>query len=192
MAYAFSDVNFIPDEVDQIREQEIRKKSALKYMIILCGAVLLVGLSLLSYNLYTKSKIKSVIRKTEDSTAKIADLSDFGTSGYKLGVRLGVIKDILSSRLYYDNLVNEIDIQTPNNVLVTKIETSGSTDFSIYGISSQNYTPISVFQRNLQSSDTGYFVDVKLDSAKLNKDDGSVDFSLRLVLDNGKINVKRN
>lgn len=192
MAYAFSDVNFIPDEIDQVRDQEIRKKSALKYMIILLAVFLIIGLSLLAFNLYTKSKINAVVRETDEATAKIAELSDFGKSGYKLGIRLGVVKELLSSRAYYNNLINEIDAQTPQNVNVIKIGISGSTDLAISALSEQNYTPIALFQRNLLSSSAEYFSDVRLDSAKLNKDDGSVDFSLRVVLDKGMLNAKRN
>lgn len=191
MSYAFSDVNFIPDEIDQIRGQEVRKKSALKYMIILCVFFLLVGLLLLAFNIYTKSKINEIIKQTDIANSKVSELSDFGITGYKLGIRLGLVKELLSSRPYYNNLINEVDLQTPSNISISKIDVSGTGDFFLYGTSIQNYTPISTFQRNLQSSDTGYFIDIRLDSAKLNKDDGSVDFSFRLVLDKDKLNVKR-
>lgn len=192
MSYAFSDVNFIPDEIDQVRDQEARKKSAVKYMIVLFSFFLLVGLGLFAYNLYTKSRINKVIKETEEGSAKIASLSDFGASGYKLGKRLGSIKSLLEVRPYYANLINEINIQTPSDIRIDKIGSAGQTDITINGVSSKNYSPISTFQRNLQSSDSGYFIDVKLDSAKLNKDDGSVEFSFKLVLDKGKLNVKRN
>ena len=192
MSYAFSDVNFIPDKIGQERDQEVRKKSALKYMIVLFSLVLIAGLGLFAYNLYTKSKINEIIKKAEEGSGKIADLSDFAASGYKLGTRLGIIKGLLEIRPYYANLINEINSQTPSNIQIDKIGFSGQADVTIDGVSNQNYAPISVFQRNLQGSDTGYFIDVKLDSAKLNKDDGSVEFSLKLVLDNEKLNAKRN
>ncbi|PJA40941.1 hypothetical protein CO178_01330 [candidate division WWE3 bacterium CG_4_9_14_3_um_filter_34_6] len=186
MTEPFTDINFVPDDLSASRLRQSRKNQANKYSVVIAALILICGVSLFVYNLRQKANITKSRGKISELQTTIDQLKEFGESGYKLGTRLDAVKLILSSRRDFSVLLNEVNLQTPSNIVLNtwKVQEEGILQLS--GDSYPSYNPIAVFQKNLQDSDKALFYNVKLESAKLNKESGKVDFSINILLNSPK------
>jgi Tfp pilus assembly protein PilN len=187
MPNAFSDVNFIPDEVVSDRKHESQVKSLNRFAVVGMIIALLVGFGLLGYNIYTKNKIKSLESEVQNVQTQIQELNEFAESGYKLGLRLSAIKAILDNRPYYGKVIEELYKQVPEGVTIHSLQVGDKGSVIISGLAYPNYIPIATLQDNLKTSETNYFTDIRLRSAALDKSTGQVTFTIEMVIDLTKI-----
>lgn len=183
MPNAFSDVNFIPDEVVSNRKRVSQIKGLNKFAVTFMILSLVVGFGLLGYNLYIKNKITRLEAEIVVEENEIKELNEFAESGYKLGLRLDSIQQILSTRPYYAKVIEQIYEEVPRGVTIADIQVSETGAVILSGSASPNYIPISTLQENLESSDTGYFTEIRLRSASLDKTSGAITFTIDLLLD---------
>ncbi len=187
MPNAFSDVNFIPDEVVSDRKRNSQVKSLNKLAVGAMILALIVGGGLFGYNLYTKNKITTLKTDVTKKQSEIQELNEFAKDGYKLGLRLSSVKTILSERPYYGKIVEELYNQVPEGVGIKDIQVDDEGSVILTGIAVPNYIPIATFQDNLKASDSQYFTKIRLRSAALEKTTGSVSFTLEFVIDLTKV-----
>lgn len=182
MPNSFSDVNFIPDEVVSNRQHQSQIKSLNKLSIVALVLSLVIGLGLLGYNMYTNNKVLEVEDEIQLEEARIAELNEFAESGYKLGIRLESIKDILDKRPYYGKVIEQIYEELPRGILIKNMQFSEKGGVVLSGESFPNYIPIAAFQDNLKNSDSGYFSNIRLKNASLDKSNGNANFSIEFVV----------
>ncbi len=184
MPNAFSDVNFIPDDVVSNRKHDSQIKSLNKIAVVAMVVSLLAGVSLFGYNYYTKNKISLIQTDIETKEVEIQKLNEFAESGYKLGLRLAAIKGLLDKRSYYGKIISQVYEEIPRGVTINTIQVSDKGATSLSGESFPNYIPIATFQDNLKNSDSEYFTNIRLKSASLDRERGSasftIDFSINL------------
>lgn len=183
MPNAFSDVNFIPDEVVSDRKHISQVKGLNKMAVAAMIVSLIIGGGLLGYNLYTKNKITSLEDENKTQEAQIQQLNEFAKDGYKLGLRLASVKKILDARPYYGKTIEELYGQIPNGVSIDNLQIDNDGSAVLTGSATPNYIPIALFQDNLKNSTKGYFKDISLKTASLNKTDGNVNFTLEFTID---------
>ncbi len=180
MAHAFRDVNFIPDEIITERKQRAKLSKGNRIAIGLAIFSLLAGSGLWGYNYYNQSEIQKSEEQIAANQKKIEDLKDFGETGYQLGSRLEKSNDILENRIYFSKLFEEFTNQIPKSITVRSWQINESGSINLSASSFPNYSPIALFQKNLISSETGIFKDMRLQSASLNNKEGNVSFSVRI------------
>lgn len=187
MPSSFSDVNFVPDEVIKERKKTSQIKYGNKYAMIFAGIVLLVGLGFWGYNFYLNNRITNIETDISAQNARIEELEEFSRAGYKLGVRLGAIKDILDERALYSNLITDLYNKKPENVTIENWQVSDTGQITLSATSFPNYIPIADFQERLRNSENNYYSDIRLRSASLDRRTSSVRFSLQIQLNKSEL-----
>ena len=182
MPSAFSDVNFIPDEVVSNRKHESQVKSLNRFAITAMILGLAAGLGLFGYNLYTRSKITLLESQIASEEVKIQELKEFAERGYKLGLKLSSIEKVLNERPYYGKVVEQLYNEVPQGITIKNLNISEKGEVTLTGSSYPNYIPIAVFQDNLKNSDPRYFLDIRLRSASLDKSSGNISFTIEFLI----------
>src|SRR3990167_6089138 len=108
MAYAFKDVNFIPEEVVRERKRAGDLRKANKVSIVVAVLTLVIWMGLFGYNWYKQNQILNVNSQIAQNEQRIEELKDLGVVGYQLGIRLEKAKEILNQRTYFSKLVREL------------------------------------------------------------------------------------
>lgn len=178
-----NDVNFVPEEILEAREQVQRKSTLSKVAIFVAILSILAAAGVFGYDLYLKNKLNSLQSEKAEKNATIESLKGFGETGYKLGVRLAAAEELLNTKIYFSKVFEEIRAQTPENVEIRSWQVNSEGVLTMVAFSTPNYVPIAEFQNNLLNSETNYFDTVRLQSAALDGRQQGVNFSFEIQLD---------
>lgn len=177
-----NDVNFVPEEILEAREQVQRKSLLSRLAIFLAIVSVIAAAGIFGYDLYLKSRLNALQTEKAEKNATIESLKEFGEKGYKLGVRLAAAQDAINKKLYFTNVFEEVRAQKPDSIEIRSWQVNSDGVLTLIAFSTPNYVPIAEFQNNLLNSETKYFSSVRLLSAALDGRQQGVNFSFEVKL----------
>lgn len=166
-------INLIPQEE---RVQQTKTK-VVKLSTYLAIAVLIIVAGIGGYFFYKAQTIKSQVKVLEGKVAvlraDITKLTDIEVSARNLYTKSDVLGAIFESKVYYSELLKELEASTPNEVQVNSFGLSKDKTVSISG-EADTYNAVQDFSNRLLERDL--FTVVELNSVGLESQKDKVNF----------------
>lgn len=177
-------VNFIPEEVLQAKKQQVHLSFGLKASFVFAILLSAVWGGLFYFNLVKERAIKDLDIKIAAQRKIIDELAEFGAKGYKLGVRLEAVKDVVNTRNVFSKLIEELNSKVPESVAITDVTVTGDNNVIVSGEALYNYAPVGEYTEKLLTNKE-MFEDVKIISAQGVGQKDAVKFTLNIKLKKG-------
>lgn len=180
------DINFIPQEIVQKRQEVVNRSNNNKFAIFTLVAVVIISAVAFYFNYSLQNELAALDSKISSNESRINDLQEFGKHGYKMGLRLNNADTIIATRNNYSYLLEEFALRVPEGINITSLSSTNNT-LSLTGSTVAGYPIIADFQDKLMQKTQGQknmFEDVRLTSSQFNKSTGQIEFTLEIDLNN--------
>jgi len=185
------DINLIPQE----EKKEQKKAHIVKMSTVFSVLVFFAVAGLSAYLFYQTTSVKTEIKANEDEItsfrADIQKLSDIEIIARNLGARQLSLRDVLSARFYYSDLLKEFYKRIPDTVDVQSFGFGPNGDTLTISGFAFDYMSISAFIRLLSNNsfadaEKGYenlFMDVALNSVNLDSQNNGANYFIEVGID---------
>ena len=182
------DINLIPQE----EKKEQKKAHIVKMSTVFSVLLFFVVAAISAYFFYQTTSVKSEIKANEDEIeafrADIQKLADVEIIARNLGARQLTLRDVLSQRFYYSNLLKEFYKRIPDTVDVQSFGFGPDKDSLTVSGFAFDYMSISAFIRllsdkNFAQAEKGYenlFTDVALNSVNLDAQSNGANYFIEV------------
>lgn len=196
MAEGSINIDLIPIEEKVRRSKEKARKIALGLAVFL----FIAGGAITGYLVYYSNSLDQIINEktlaVDEKKKKISDKSALEILVRNLDTKQKSLTDILSKRVYYSKLLEELSSRVPGAVSINSLDSSSPTQLNISG-SANDYVALAKFLNSLanptlstssaNSKENNMFKSVAINSVTLDPITANAKFSLSLGVDTKKL-----
>lgn len=183
-------INLVPqqEKLEQTKEQIVKLSTVMSVVLLV---VISIASALLFYQTYKiKKEIKQHESNVADSRSRIKGLAGVEINARNLDAKYQTLGTILSTRLYYSNLLNEFKIRLPSSIKVNDFSINGDNNIALTG-SADNYISIGQFIHDLTDKSfpgvtrglEGLFTNVVLNSVNSDTQNHGINFFIVISFD---------
>lgn len=180
------DITLLPEELQEEKRKEGQRRTLNLVAIGVFLAAVLALSGVLSYYFWVKSQVNAVKKQVAAEEEKILSLGEIEHSARSVEAKAKALSKIFEERNSYSILLDTLTKTTPQDISIENFSVTGAEKVSLSG-TALNYVSLAKFLSAAVDKEKGgvLFAEAELTSVSLDRQTGTVDFNLNLILKEG-------
>lgn len=177
-----SDINLIPSEV--VKERSLKKTHSrlLIGSIVFIGLIVIVAAVVIFLQTRSVSKLNATKSRIQTKRDEIESLKEVERKASALTAKLDYVDHLLSSKIYYSRVMNELDLRSKTGITLTQVDVDATYEVIISGLSTST-TNLQTYIDGLVKGPDNLFTNAKVLEVNIKEGSGLAVFKVSVEVD---------